>query len=402
MTTARTVNHDPPEWLNIHTKDCPLLRPVFEAMTSPSNITIPELTVTRNTFAQPIQQTQPETSQQAPAQRSAPNSADGRALTLGAYAVEAQRSQPETSQQAPAQRPVPTSADGAALTLGAYAVEAPPQGTAASLTSAPNPDNLPVLSSGLSESLGQIRCNSDRISLLTPPTQPPAFTRTNPQQYSILPAQRAPSCPTPPYQADQAAIEQQRQPQNMILPAQWAPNRPKPPYQAYQDPLTDIQQLMNYARNYQQSWHYIIGLYIQWIRDPSTFQVAPHLWEKDAWKADMLQKNPSSVLIWPDPARGTIEYNLMEELRGSELKRQTMEAAIVEWSHSCQPREVINVMHRAGWTRRSEYVFGANWTTMDTIKRMDEGPEKISLLAKAERESPRFFRKCMEDEMCGR
>lgn len=33
--------------------------------------------------------------------------------------------------------------------------------------------------------------------------------------------------------------------------------------------------------------------------------------------------------------------------------------------------------------------------------RVDERPEKTGLLAKAKRESPLFFKKCMEDEMCG-
>lgn len=170
----------------------------------------------------------------------------------------------------------------------------------------------------------------------------------------------------------------------------------------YQDHLLNIQQLMNYAKNHRQSWHYVVGLYIQRFRDPSALQVAPHLWEKDDWKADMLQKNPGSFLIWPDPARGTIEHNIMEELLGSKPKRQAMDAAIVGWSQSCQPREVINVMYKAGWTRRSDYVFDANWTVMDTIKRMDQGPEKMSLLAKAAKESPHFFKKCKGDELCGR
>lgn len=163
----------------------------------------------------------------------------------------------------------------------------------------------------------------------------------------------------------------------------------------------NIQQLITYAKTYRQSWHYIVGLYIQRFRDPSTFQVAPHSWEKDAWKADMLEKNPGSILIWPDPARGSIEHEIMEQLRGSGFGRQAMEAAIVDWSHSCQPQEVISVMSKAGWTRRSEYVFGTNWSVMDTIKRMDEGPEKMSLLSNAKREAPLFFKKCMEDEMCG-
>lgn len=433
MSAVRSLSNDPPEWLNIRNKDCPLLQPVLEAKRTPSNITIPELTVTVNPFANPIQQSQAETSQRAIAQKS-----------------------------------VPASAGGTALTLGAYAVEAPPQGTAVPLTSDPNPGNLPVLSSDLSEGLNQMHSNSDRQSFFTPPAQSLTPTPTRPQQYLTPPAQSASNRPILPSQAYQAAMEQQREPQNVTLPAQLAPQpiislfqasltaneqqrepqnnflpaqstpkTPTPSFQAflaarnqqrelsanistvkatplnpradltglnreYLDYLINIQQLINYAKNYRQSWHYVVGLYFQRFRDPSTFQVAPHLWEKDAWKADMLLKNPRDFLTWPDPARGTIEHNIMEELRGSELKRQAMDAAIVGWSQSCQPREVINVMYKAGWTRRSEYVFDGNWTVMDTIKRMDEGPEKMCLLAKAERESPLFFKKCMEDEMCGR
>lgn len=32
---------------------------------------------------------------------------------------------------------------------------------------------------------------------------------------------------------------------------------------------------------------------------------------------------------------------------------------------------------------------------------MAEGPEKQALLAEAEARSPRFFKKCMEDPLCG-
>lgn len=398
LSTFKVANNGPREWLNTNNSKCPLLRPLLEASTKPSEITIPKLTVTGNPFAHDIQQDDPGTSLQAPAQRS-----------------------------------VPTFPGGTTLALGGHVVEAPPQGTAAPLTPDQNPDNLPVLSSGLSGSPEQIHLNADRTSFFTPPTQPSTFNLTHPQQYSILPAQSAPNRPIAPYQAYQIAMEQQREPRNMILTAQSAPQPAMPSFLAarkqqrelnastpavkattlnartylpglnreYQDYLINIQQLMKYAKNHQQSWYYVVGLYISRFRNPSTFQVAPHCWEKDAWKADMLEKNPGSVPIWLDPARGTIEHNVIEELWGSELKRQAMEAAIVEWSHSCQPREVINVMYRAGWTRRSEYVFGANWTSMDNIKRMDEGPEKISLLAKAKRESPLFFKKCMEDEMCG-
>lgn len=367
MSTIKVANNDPREWLNTNNSKCPLLRPVLEASTKPSEITIPKLTVTGHPFTHGIQQDDPGTSLQAPAQRS-----------------------------------VPTSPGGTTLALGGHVVEAPPQGTAGPLTPDPNPDNLPVLSSGLSGSPEQIHLNVDRTSFFTPPTQPSTFNLTHPQQYSILPAQSAP----PPAMPSFLAARKQQRELNASTPAVKATTLNARTYlpglnREYQDYLINIQQLMKYAKNHQQSWYYVVGLYIARFRNPSTFQVAPHCWEKDAWKADMLEKNPGSVPIWPDPARGTIEHNVIEELWGSELKRQAMEAAIVEWSHSCQPREVINVMYRAGWTRRSEYVFGANWTTMDNIKRMDERPEKISLLAKAKRESPLFFKKCMEDEMCG-
>lgn len=399
MSAAKVANNDPQEWLNTHNLKCPLLRPVLEARTKPSKITIPKLTVTGHSFTHDIQENDQGTSPQAPAQRSLPISPGGRTLSLGGQVL-----------------------------------VAPPQSTTAHLISDPNPDNIVVSFSGVSGSLEQIHLYTNRKSFFTPPTQPSIFNLTHPQQYSILPAQPAPNRPIAPYQACQIAMEQQRMPQNMILLAQSSPQPAMPSFLAamtqqrelnactpaveatalntrtylpvrnreYEDYLINIQQLIKYAKNYQKSWYCMVELYIQRFWNPSKFQVAPHFWGKDAWKADMLEKNPGSVPIWPDPASGTIEHNVIEELCGSGLNCQAMEAAIVELSHTCQPREVINVMYRTGWTRRSEYIFGVNWTTMDTIKKMDEGPEKISLLAKAKTESPLFFKKCMQDEMCGR
>lgn len=365
MSTVKRLPNYRPEWLNDDNSGCPLLRPVFQAMSAPSNITIPELTVTGNPFEHPIEQGQTETLQKVPALIS-----------------------------------IPPSAGGTALTLGTYAVETSPQGTAAPLTSNLNPNNLPVCSTALSQSLKQMDLDSDRKSSFTPPIRTPTLTLTIPPVQSTL------NRPMQSFQAFLAARQQQRE-LSANTPAAKATTSKTRTYLAglnreSQDHLINIQQLMTYAKTYRQSWHYVVGLYIQSFRDPSTFQVAPHFWEKDAWKADMLEKNPASFLTCPDPARGSIEHNIMEQLRGSELKRQAMEAAIVEWSHRCHPQEVINVMSKVGWTRRSEYVFGANWNVMDTIKRMDEGPEKMSLLAKAQRESPLFFKKCMEDEMCCR
>lgn len=272
----------------------------------------------------------------------------------------------ETSQKVPVVKPIPSSTP---LTLGKYAVEPPPQGTADPST--PN----------LFQSLEQLDHDSDTQGQSTPKRSMPSF------------------------QAFLAARKQQRE-LSANAPAVEATALKTMTYQSglntnYQDHLINIEQLTTYAKTYPPSWHHVVGLYIQSFRDPSTFQVAPHCWEKDAWKADMLEKNPGSILTWPDPARGSIEQKIMEQLRGSEFKRQAMEAVIVDWSHICQPQEVINVMYIAGWTRRSEYVFGTNWNVMDTIKKMDEGPEKMNLLAKAKRESPLFFKKCMEDEMCG-
>lgn len=363
MSTAKRFPNYRPEWLNDDNSDCPLLRPVIQAMSEPWNITIPELTVTGNPFAHLVEQGQPETSQKVPALKS-----------------------------------IPPSASGTALTLGKYAVETPPQGTTTPLTPNPNLNNLPVLSAAVSQSLEQTDHDSDRKSSFTPPTRTPTLNLT------IPPGQSTPNRLLP-FQAFLAARQQQIE-LSANTSAVKATTSKTRTYLAglnreYQDHLINIQQLIIYAKTYRQSWQYVVGLYIQSFRDPSTFQVAPYFWEKDAWKADMLEKNPGGILIWPDPACGSIEHDIMEQLRGSELNRQAMEAAIVEWSHSCQPQEVIDVMSIAGWTRRSEYVFGPNWSLMDTIKRMDEGPEKMSLLAKAKRESPLFFKKCMGDEMCG-
>lgn len=321
-------------------------------MFAPSKITIPELTFTGNPFAHLVEEGPPETSQKVPALKLVPPSAGGTALSLGRYAVET-----------------------------------------------PHPDTPAPLTYNLSQILEQMDHDSDRKSSFTPPTQTPTLTLT------IPPGQSTPNRPMPLFQAFLAARQQQRE-LSANTPAVKATSLKTMTCLAglnreYQDYQINIQQLMTYAKTYRQSWHYIVGLYVQSFRDPSTFQVAPHLWEKDAWKADMLEKYPGSFLIWPDPARGSIGHKIMEELRGSEFKRQAIEAVIVHWSHSCQPQEVINVMSIAGWTRRSEYVLGTNWGVMNTIKRMDEGPEKMSLLAKAKRESPLFFKKCMEDEMCG-
>lgn len=345
MTTGKIFHNFAPGWLNEENHHCPLLRPVFEAKIAPAKITIPELTVPGNPFAHLVEQGPPETSQKAPVPKS-----------------------------------VPVSADGTPLTLGTYAVETPPSGTAAPLTSS------------LFQSLDQIDHDSDRKSSSKPPTQTPTLTLT------IPPSKSTSDRPVPARQQQrELSANTQAVKETALKTRTYLAGR----ITDYQDHLLNIQQLTTYAKTYRQSWHYVVGLYIQRFRDPSTFQVAPHCWEKDAWKADMLEKNPGSFLIWPDPARSSIEHEIMEQLRGSEFKRQAMEAAIVYWSHSCQPQEVINVMSKAGWTRRSEYVFGTNWSVMDTIKKMDEGPEKMSLLAKAKSEAPLFFRKCMEDEMCG-
>lgn len=86
MTTGKIFPNYAPQWLNDENSDCPLLRPVFEAMLAPSNIIIPELTVTGNPFL--VQQGPPKTSQKAPALKSVPLSADGTPLSLGTYAVE--------------------------------------------------------------------------------------------------------------------------------------------------------------------------------------------------------------------------------------------------------------------------------------------------------------------------
>lgn len=351
MTTGKIFPNHRPEWLNDDNSDCPLLRPVLQGMIAPSNINIPQLTVTGNPFAHLI--------------KKGPSA---------------------TPQKAPALKPIPSSPSGTRLSLGKYAVENPSPGT---------------------ESLDQVDHDSDRKSPFTPPTQPRQHDsdRKSPFKPPTQPRQLTPDRPMPSFQAFLEARQQQRELSAGTPAVKETASKPRI-YLAglstdYQDHLINIQQLRTYAKTYRQSWHYVVGLYIQSFRDPSAFQVAPHCWEKDAWKADMLEKNPGGFLIWPDPARGSIEHEIMEQLRGSELKRQAMEAAIVDWSHSCQPQEVINVMSKAGWTRRSEYVFGTNWSVMDTIKRMDEGPEKMSLLAKAKRESPLFFKKCMEDEMCG-
>ena len=276
----------------------------------------------------------------------------------------------QTSQKVPTLKSNPLPAGGTPLTLGKYAIETPTQDTA-------DPSTPDVFQS-LEQSL---------------------------EQLNHEPGQSTPKRSMPSFKDFLAARKQQRE-LSANTPADEATALKTMTYLAgvnteYQDHLINIQQLMSYAKTNRESWHYVVGLYIQSFRDPSTFQVAPHCWEKDAWKADVLEKNPGSILLWPDPARGSIEHKIMEQLRGSEFKRQAMEAVIVDWSHSCQPQEVINVMSKAGWTRRSEYVFGTNWSVMDTIKKMDEGPKKMNLLAKAKRESPLFFKKCMEDEMCG-
>lgn len=183
----------------------------------------------------------------------------------------------ETSQKIPTLKSNPLPAGDAPLTLGKYAIETPPQDKA-------EPSTADVF-----QSLEQI-----------------------PEQLNHEPGQPTPKRSMPSFKDFLAARKQQRE-VGANTPAVENTALKTITYLAgvnteYQDHLINIQQLMTYAKTNRESWHYVVGLYIQSFREPSTFQVALHCWEKDAWKADMLEKNPGSTLLWPDPARGSIEH----------------------------------------------------------------------------------------------
>ena len=103
--------------------------------------------------------------------------------------------------------------------------------------------------------------------------------------------------------------------------------------------------------------------------------------------------------IWRAPAQGTVEAGILTEVGKYGDKQQIFEAAIWRWANSqANTEEVSQVLQKACWTKE---LWTNAWLAMGTMKRMDEGPLKESMLARAKAESPRYYQRCMDEESCG-
>lgn len=82
----------------------------------------------------------------------------------------------------------------------------------------------------------------------------------------------------------------------------------------------------------------------------------------------------------------------------SDFGHAVLQTAISRWSFAAPIREVEGVMNLASWKLPD---LDPDVFTMEKLKKLAEGPEKQALLAQVEARSPRFFRKCMDDPLCG-
>lgn len=122
------------------------------------------------------------------------------------------------------------------------------------------------------------------------------------------------------------------------------------------------------------------------------------LWQRDVKKDDLLEKFPGAAATWPAPEAGTPLEAMVGRLENSDFGLVVFQHAIYKWSLEAPIREVEEVMNLASWKIPD---LDPDVFTIGKIKNMAEGPEKEALLAEAEALSPRFFRKCMEDPLCG-
>lgn len=157
-------------------------------------------------------------------------------------------------------------------------------------------------------------------------------------------------------------------------------------------------ELKAFSRDDRLTWLHLAGLYLQHVWNPTLFPVAQRIWQRDVKKDDLLEKFPGAAAIWPAPEAGTPLEAMVGALGNSDFGLAVLQHAIHQWSIAAPFREVEEVMNLASWKIPD---LDPDLFTMWKIKNMAEGPEKQALLAQAEAESPRFFRKCMEDPLCG-
>lgn len=159
-----------------------------------------------------------------------------------------------------------------------------------------------------------------------------------------------------------------------------------------------LKELMAFSRDDRLTWLHLAGLYLQHVWVPTLFPVGQRLWQRDVKKDDLLEKFPGAAAIWPAPEAGTLLEAMVGALGNSDFGRAVLQIAISQWSFAAPIREVEEVMNLASWKIPD---LDPDVFTIGKIKNMAEGPEKQALLAQVEARSPRFFRKCMEDPLCG-
>lgn len=159
-----------------------------------------------------------------------------------------------------------------------------------------------------------------------------------------------------------------------------------------------LKELLVFSRNERFTWLHLAGLYLQHVWNPTLFPVAQRLWQRDVKKDDLLEKFPGAASIWPTPEVGTPLEAMVKALGESDFGRAVLQIAISRWSFAAPIREVEEVMNLASWKLPD---LDPDVFTMGRLKTMAEGPEKQALLTQVEARSPRFFRKCMDDPLCG-
>ena len=163
--------------------------------------------------------------------------------------------------------------------------------------------------------------------------------------------------------------------------------------------------LQNLSRAMPAIWEAYIGLYFQETeRNPGTIGGADALcadWTMNLRSFDRFVKEPN--FGWTVGQVGPLDRPSSEFLQvvGSHGIAY-LEIAIRQWAKEQSDRVPV-VLNKAGWfwrVTRDDY--GADWDVMDTILQMEEGEDKVKLMAQAKAESPRFFQHCVDSWIsCG-
>lgn len=199
------------------------------------------------------------------------------------------------------------------------------------------------------------------------------------------------------------------QPAHAVFPAPShaafpAPSLAAPPLSDYEKGVRELLQFRDESTG---GWHQLVGWYFQESdRSPSDVigpplempAPAPCGWERDARKLDILEKDKTAADIWESPVPGSLVAKVWDQVKESPQKRLMFEEAIRRWANS-HNGELRQVLQKACFTKD---LWTEDWTTMGNLKAMEEGPDKVRLLAQAEAESPRYYKRCMGDKTCGR